>query len=271
MLRCTPYTDTISSRGARVIEASEGYWAKFPDVFDPGFEQAIQNNLARRVGSSANDPWCIGYFSDNEMSWGDDQSLSLAVLRSPPTQAAKKVLVGDLRTKYGDIDMLNAAWGSKYESWDTLLQSRQAPDEQTSRADLVAFYSKAAEQYFRAVRQAIHAVAPQQLYLGCRFAWVNDLAAIAAGKYCDVVSYNRYQRSVADFHFPGEDRPLMIGEFHFGALDRGMFHTGLVPVESQAARAEAYQDYVADALASSTVRWYALVSIPRRTDNRTLP
>jgi hypothetical protein len=63
-----------------------------------------------------------------------------------------------------------------------------------------------------------------------------------------VVSYNRYQRSVADFHFPGEDRPLMIGEFHFGALDRGMFHTGLVPVESQAARAEAYQDYVADAL-----------------------
>ena len=36
----------------------------------------------------------------------------------------------------------------------------------------------------------------------------------------------------------------MIGEFHFGALDRGMFHTGLVPVENQAARAQAYKDYV---------------------------
>ena len=91
--------------------------------------------------------------------------------------------------------------------------------------------------------------AESALIFGCRFAWVNARAAAAAAKYCDVVSYNLYQRSVADFKFNGgADVPLIIGEFHFGALDRGMFHTGLVPVASQQARAEAYKEYVQGAL-----------------------
>jgi len=42
--------------------------------------------------------------------------------------------------------------------------------------------------------------------------------------------------------------PLIIGEFHFGALDRGMFHTGLVPVADQEARAAAYRSYLESAL-----------------------
>jgi hypothetical protein len=53
---------------------------------------------------------------------------------------------------------------------------------------------------------------------------------------------------VADFKNPSHDKPLIIGEFHFGALDRGLFHTGLVPVENQAARARSYKDYVLGAL-----------------------
>jgi hypothetical protein len=99
------------------------------------------------------------------------------------------------------------------------------------------------------VRETIKAVAPNQLYLGCRFAWVNARAAAAAAKYCDVVSYNLYRRSVADFEFNGgADVPLIIGEFHFGALDRGLFHTGLVPTANQAERARAYREYVQGAL-----------------------
>lgn len=247
-MRRTPYTDSISSRGARNIEGSDGYWGKFPDVFDPSFATGVRRSMAGRKAGSAGDPWCIGYFSDNEMSWGDDTSLALAALKSPPEQAAKKVLLDDLQTKYQSIAKLNAAWGTSHESWDALGQSREAPDSKRARADLTEFYTKAAEQYFRTVRDAIKAVAPNQLYLGCRFAWANDRAAIAAGKYCDVVSYNIYQRTVADFKYPGGDKPLLIGEFHFGALDRGMFHTGLVPVANQADRARAYQDYVLGAV-----------------------
>ena len=248
LLRRTPYTDSVSSHGAKNIEGSDGYWGKFPDVFDPSFEAGVRRGMADRKGRSAGDPWCLGYFSDNEMSWGDDASLALGALKSPPEQAAKKVFIGDLKSKYGDIAKLNAAWGTAHESWDALRQSREAPDKKKAQADLTAFYTKAAEQYFRTVRDAIKAVAPNQLYLGCRFAWVNERAAMAAGKYCDVVSYNRYERSVAEFKYPGADKPLIIGEFHFGALDRGMFHTGLVPVANQADRAQAYRDYVLGAV-----------------------
>ena len=44
------------------------------------------------------------------------------------------------------------------------------------------------------------------------------------------------------------DRPCLIGEFHFGALDRGMFHGGLVPVKSQQERGENYVAYVKSVL-----------------------
>jgi hypothetical protein len=248
LLRRTPYTDNLGSRGARMIEGSEGYWGKFPDVFDSRFANGMRRAMEGKKGGSANDPWCIGYFSDNEMSWGDDMSLALGALKSPPDQAAKQEFVADLKTKYGEVAKLNAAWGTAHPSWDALRESRDAPARQKAREDLIAFTIKAAETYFRTVRDAIKAAAPNQLYLGCRFAWVNDLAARAGGKYCDVVSYNLYRRSVADFKYPGPDKPLIIGEFHFGALDRGLFHTGLVPVQNQAERAQSYKDYVLGAV-----------------------
>jgi hypothetical protein len=248
LMRRTPYTDTVSSGGARMIEGSEGYWGKFPDVFDPGFREGLGRSLAGKKNTSANDPWCIGYFSDNEMSWGDDTSLAVGALKSPPDQAAKKAFLADLKAKYGEIARLNTVWGASHVSWEALLQSREAPNKKNAREDLVAFYTRTAETYFRHVRDAIKAAAPNQLYLGCRFAWVNDCAARAAAGYCDVVSYNLYQRSVADFKYPGGDKPLIIGEFHFGALDRGVLHTGLVPVANQAARAQAYKEYVQGAL-----------------------
>ncbi len=248
LLRRTPYTDALASRGAKEIEGSEGYWGKFPDPFDPGFAAGLRRSMASKNGRSADDPWCIGYFSDNEMSWGDEFSLALAVLQSPPEQAAKRQFVAELKEKFGDIAKLNGAWATGYDSWDALLESRTAPDKKRAGVELGAFYTRIAEEYFSTVRNAIKQVAPHQLYLGCRFAWANDRAAAAAGKYCDVVSYNLYQRSVADFKCAAGDKPLLIGEFHFGALDRGMFHTGLVPVESQQARAESYAQYVLGAV-----------------------
>jgi hypothetical protein len=248
-LRLTPYTDSIGSGHTQPIAGSEGYWGKFPDVFDPEFAENLRHAMAAKRGDSAGDPWCIGYFSDNEMSWGDNVSLAVGALQSPADQPAKQAFLDDLKSKYSDVEKLNHAWGTQYDSWDALLQSRLAPDKTKAEGDLAAFYTRAAEQYFRVVRETIKAVAPNQLYLGCRFAWVNARAAAAAAKYCDVVSYNLYHVSVADFRFNGgADVPLIIGEFHFGALDRGLFHTGLVALPNQKARAETYIDYVRGAL-----------------------
>ncbi len=245
----TPYVTTASSSGAKPIAGSSGYWGKFPDPFDPSFRKSLDRHMQWQKDKTAGDPWCIGYFVDNEIAWGDEHSLAIAALASPGEQAAKKAFLADLRAKYTTIEKLNKVWETDHDSWAALAECRTPPDEEKAGVDLGDFYTKIAEQYFRQCREAVKAVAPSNLYLGCRFAWVNDRGACAAAKYCDVIGYNLYKNSVADFHLPkGVDMPAIIGEFHFGALDRGMFHTGLRPTDSQADRAKAYHDYVTGAL-----------------------
>jgi len=248
LMRKTPYTATIGG-GARRIEGSEGYWGKFYDVFDPEFRQSLRQRMEQEKDRSANDPWCIGYFVHNELSWGDEVSLAVAALISPADQPAKKVFIENLKAKYNEIAELNAAWGTNHASWEALLQSTQAPDKKKAWDDLAAFYTKIAETYFQTIREEVKAVAPNHLYMGCRFAWVNDRAARAAAKFCDVVSYNRYSYSVAEHRLPeGIDMPVVIGEFHFGATDRGMFHPGLKETVNQEYRAATYKRYVQGAL-----------------------
>lgn len=275
LMRKTPYVATISYE-AKKLEGSTGYWGKFYDVFDPSFRQALAERLAKEKQASAGDPWCIGYFVHNELSWGDEVSLSLAVatLISPADQPAKKVFVEDLKAKYKTIDKLNQSWGTQYATWEALLQSQQAPDKDKARSDLTAFYTKTAETYFNVIRQEIKKVAPRALYMGCRFAWGNDLAARAAAKFCDVVSYNRYSYSVEDLRLPdapsgrlrtGIDKPVIIGEFHFGALDRGMFHTGLRKTANQQDRAAKYKEYVQGALRNPFIvgtHWFQYTDQP---------
>jgi hypothetical protein len=264
-LRRTPYVGTISFE-ARKLEGSEGYWGKFYDVFDASFGQKLRERLQREVGVTADDPWCIGYFVHNELSWGDDISLAVATLVSGPNQPAKGVFVNDLKVRYETIEELNEAWGTTYASWEALLESRQAPDKEKARPDLEDFYTKTAETYFSTVRKELKRVAPNQLYLGCRFAWVNDRAVRAAIKFCDVISYNRYNYSVADLKLPDEaDLPVIIGEFHFGALDRGMFHTGLKATKDQQDRADKYRDYVRGALRNPYIvgtHWFQYTDQP---------
>ncbi len=170
---------------------------------------------------------------------------------SPADQPAKIAATAELRERYDDIATLNEAWRVENASWDALLSSRDEPPEEAARDDLRAINATIADRYFRVIREALKRVAPHQLYLGCRFAWANPVAVQAAANHCDVVAYNLYRRSVADFAPPLDlDIPTIIGEFHFGALDRGMFHTGLQSTENQEARANAYRDYVNGALAN---------------------
>jgi hypothetical protein len=248
-MRRTPYTDSFGSWGVRTIAGSEGYWGKFPDPFDPSFREKLLKQMEAKRGKSVGDPWCLGFFSDNELSWGDDTSLAIGTLMSPAAQPAKRAFLMMLRKKYDDIAKLNTAWGSAHASWDSLAESTKAPDTAKARPDLTAFYKLIAEEYFRVAREVIKQVAPGQLYLGCRFAWDNPLAQAAAAKFCDVVSFNLYYKDLADFVFEGgADVPLIVGEFHFGATDRGMFHGGLRQMENQAERVEFYAKYVRTAL-----------------------
>ena len=106
------------------------------------------------------------------------------------------------------------------------------------------------ELYFRICREELNRLAPGKLYLGSRFVGFRQPGLLwrTAAKYCDVVTVNAYANSVyniSDRMFKkGEEKPILVGEFHFGCLDRGMFKPGLAPVWSQAERGRSYMRFV---------------------------
>jgi len=227
----TPYAERIECL-SRPIEGSWGTWFKFRDPFDASFKVGCKEGLASH-GREAHDPWCIGFFIDNEINWGRNPTdLARWTLRSPDDQPAKIEFVRRLKAK--GID-----------------PKRDAVPEQ----ELVAFTEVLADEYFKRTREALREFDPGLMYLGCRFAGSARPWAIAAcAKYADVVSYNIYSYGIRDWRIPGgHDAPVLVGEFHFGAHDRGLFGSGLINAGSQTGRAKALKDYVVSALENPQV------------------
>lgn len=252
-----PYVATAGVWGehARVPSGSD-YWGKMHDPFDPRFAQNARASIEPVAQRVKDDPWCVGFFVDNELSWagqGEDGgryglaygALSLRADESP----AKRAFLEMLGAKYGSIERLNAAWGTSFASWDALRAPVTLPPTPTAERtrDFSEFVRAFARKYFQTIRDLLRELAPNHLYLGCRFAWYSLDAVIACAELCDVVSFNIYapklSHSAYSFLVP-LDKPVIIGEFHFGALDRGMFHTGLVAAANQRERARMYEEYV---------------------------
>lgn len=244
----TPYTDRIELKSPD-IEGSYNFhgWWKFKDPFHPEFRAGLRRQLEERE-RELRDPWCFGFFVDNEISWGTQTSLAEWTMISPATQPAKIEFVKRLKKKYNDISLLNKVWGSQYSGWDNLLESTTAPAK-GAEGDLKELNLVLIEAYFSNVRDEFKKFAPEKLYLGCRFAGSNEVVLRIAAKYCDVISYNVYRNTLSTFSLPeGIDKPVMIGEFHFGALDRGLFHPSLIETKNQIERGKAYFRYVKSAL-----------------------
>ncbi len=244
-LKRTPYTALFGTKGP-VIEGSSGWWGKFRDPFAPEFEKNAKESAAKLAKTSGGDPWCIGWFVDNELSWGqNNMSLAESVLKSPAKQPAKEVFRTKLEKKYSSVEGLNKAWGMTYKTWKEFMDSTTVPNEEKCGKDLEDFHRDIVAKYYRTVRDAIKAVAPNRLYMGSRIAWGANVIYEEAARYCDVVSVNIYNRVPnRDLPVGAVDKPMINGEFHFGALDRGMFHTGLVAVQDQKERAQCYKDFV---------------------------
>jgi hypothetical protein len=89
------------------------------------------------------------------------------------------------------------------------------------------------------------AALPGVLYLGSRIHVAPEAAWRAAGRYCDVISHNHYDYTINDLPLPADvDKPVMLTEFHFGALDRGLPHPGLRSALNQRQRARMYRGMV---------------------------
>jgi len=242
-----PYTVDISPRWPRL----DGKDKKFPDVFNPAFREAVAETMQNKGGRMKDDPYCIGYFVDNELSVS---GLTNSLMEQAADGHAKQAFSEYLKNKYGSISKLNQQWNTKYAGWKDFDKTTELPV--LAADDASVFELHILDRYYRICREEVKKVAPDKMYLGSRLHchyYPDDQSEVElihiAALYCDVVTFNRYRFSAEDLILPKDiDKPIIIGEFHFGALDRGHFHTGLRSVANQQQRAEAYYQYVRGAL-----------------------
>ncbi|MFN8206306.1 MAG: beta-galactosidase [Bacteroidales bacterium] len=220
----------------------------FPDVFDTTY-QLNARKYAEQLRPYANDPWLIGYFLANEPHWAfGDNILAYEMLRNPRPSFTRKQLGSWLQDRYGSVQSLNTAWNSSFKSINDL--SAVVLDSLpgiTAGKDLQEFSGLMVDEYIRVVCAAVKEVDSNHLNLGLRYAWISSELCYRAGKEFDVFSINGYSN-------PGppdteeiarrSGKPVLIGEFHFGALDRGLPATGIQAAESQSARGDAYRYYL---------------------------
>jgi len=216
-------------------------WTGFPNVFSKAWEAWCDKVAWRDCQRNAGDPWLFGYFLDNELEWwgkgGGDVGLAMEAMKLPAGNSAKQALVGILRARYGDIARLNQAWGAKYESWDQLAQADklEAQNADALRTDQLAYVAQVADRYFRVTCEAIRRYDPNHMVLGSRFAGDAPPGVWeAAGRYCDIVTFNYYGRvdtilaeapgtqETWTGYYEKAQRPLMITEWSFPALDSGL-------------------------------------------------
>ena len=222
----------------------------FPDVLSPEYARNAER-CAQALAQRRDDPYMIGYFLRNEPAWAFVDGLIIAdeVLRNPRPSHCKAALIDCLREKYGTAEALSSAWNHEFDSFECLNEPIEKASALSNVAmeDLRAFSARLTEAYMRLPAQACRAVDPNHMILGMRWAWISDPLLVTGWECFDVFSINCYAvdptPAIDRVGELGVDLPVMIGEFHFGALDGGLPATGLEAVTSQAERAKAYAYY----------------------------
>lgn len=275
-----PYTRSIEVAGDYANVASGyDYWGRMPDPFDPRFVQATEMAVAKASEGVRDDPWLLGYFADNELAWAGSGpqgrwGLALGTLAGDAKSPAKQAFIALLRQQYVAPETLAAAWGIALTSWDTLNATgfaAPAPNEAhpAIERDYSAWLRRYADTYFRTVAEAIRRHDPHHLFLGGRFAVNTPEAVAACARYCDVVSFNVYadlpQHGFDAVAMRQLDKPVLIGEFHFGSDDRGPFGKGVVSVWNEQQRGEAYAKFIVAAASDPVIvgaHWFDYVDQP---------
>ncbi|ADQ16129.1 glycoside hydrolase family 16 [Leadbetterella byssophila DSM 17132] len=244
-LSYTPNLNFMSTYGKKrggtyQLPGNVGYPNQTIFAFDPDFEEFCKEH-AKSLKDRINDPNLFGVFSDNELPIG----------------------LGNLE---GYLKLANDQDPGKQEALRWLAARRKTIDEiaDDDRAD---FAGHVAETYYRKVAQALKEVLPHHMYLGSRLhGGAKFIIPVlkAAGKYCDIVSFNYYGvwtpeeiRMEQWQYYTG--KPFMITEFYTKAMDAGLANTtgAGFTVRTQKDKALAYQHFTLALLESKAcVGWH---------------
>ncbi len=195
-----------------------------PDVYAPGFAEKIDAACKSFVEPYKENPWVIGYFTANEPSWLEQEVRLCGMIMEGADRPVKAEL-----TK----------WLAK---GDTPERRKQ-------------FIFQTFRTFLETVDQAITKYDPNHLNLGIRFGNVmgidREILEICKDVF-DVFSFNCYdlypKKEMMDRALELTGLPMIIGEYHFGTVDRGMAQS-LWQVNSQQERGVAYRYYTERAYA----------------------
>ncbi len=208
-----------------------------PDVYADDFVRRVDESATAQLDSRSRDPWMLGYFIGNEPSWPGREVQFVDLLLAAPPSALQARARADLAA--GDT-----------------------PERRK------AFVIAAFRRYLDVVNAAVRKHAPNHLNLGIRFGGDPRVEVLEAARGFDVFSVNIYRyappRETLDRIYRLVRRPMLIGEFHIGAPERGLA-PGLVQAKDQEERGVAYRYYVEQAMAHPAMigaHWFQWLDQP---------
>jgi hypothetical protein len=208
-----------------------------PDVYAEEFVRRVEEVAANQLEPRKNDPFMLGYFIGNEPPWpGRESLLCDSILAAPPSEIQKR-----LKTFLADGD---------------------------TRARRKEFVLAAFQVYLDTINAAVRKHDPNHLNLGIRFGGGPGDDVLKAARGFDVFSVNIYRyapsRETFDHIYSIAQKPILIGEFHIGAPERGLAQ-GLVQAMNQDERAAGYRYYVEQSAAHPAVigtHWFQWLDQP---------
>jgi hypothetical protein len=240
-----------------IVNLELGRRARFHwfDPFAPETERRMMALARELVAPYRNDPYRIGYFSDNEVGWWAG-ALFVFYSMKPASSATKERWVQTLRRHYGDdwgrftADFLPPA---SVNSWPALLASTGMTRMRPGGGGIHVvreWCGLVARHYYQLAARAIRAADPDALYFGDRLPIYYDPAAVRAmAPYVDAIATNYNVDAsdgwIADYFFDGlrklsGGKPVLISEWFFAARQNrtGNRNNGhLMTVDTQAERA----------------------------------
>lgn len=235
-------------------------------VFHPGFAAFCDEYARAQVATVKDDPFLIGYFTDNELPNSPD-TLD-RVLRAGP----RDKLLGSAYQPA--VDWLGARRGAAFDPQQPNLTDLE-------RAEFIGFVF---ERYYAMTSAAIRRHDPHHLRMGSRLHKdaVHSAAILAAaGRHLDAISVNFYgapapsPELLAQWREASGDRPFIVTEFYAMGDDLAFDNTngdGWI-VHSQAERGLFYENFVLSLLENGNVvswQWFKHRDVSKKGSNKGL-
>ena len=194
------------------------------DVYASGFVARIDSAMKSYLPQNKDNPWIIGYFVGNEPSWLGQEA-----------RLCDLILQGEDRPLKTELEKF--------------LKDENTPERKKQ------FIFQTFRIFLQTVKATMKRYDSNHLNLGIRFGNLNELNEELL-KIChdsfDVLSFNCYSlmpgKEMMDRALRLTGMPMIIGEYHFGTVDRGMAQS-LWQVNSQQERGVAYRYYTENAYA----------------------